>query len=67
MYESRVRTKRGPHLQVNYSLFQLLRLLGVEVCAEEFTALRTIDVALANDRLWAQICAPLGWRFHPTV
>lgn len=67
VFESRLRTKRGPHLHVGYCLYQLLRLLGRDVCAEEFPSLKTADVALANDRLWADICAPLGWRFHPTV
>ena len=66
-HDLRLHHKRGPHIQVGYCLYQLLRLLDQPVVAEEFAPLKTLDVALANDQLWAQICVHLGWRFHPTV
>ena len=50
-----------------YILFQLLRLIGRDVCAEEFNTLKTLELAILNDRIWAQVCAALGWKFLPTV
>ena len=57
----------GPYLHTGYILFQLLRLLGKEVRAEEFNTLKTLELAITNDRIWAQVCAALGWKYLPTV
>ena len=50
-----------------YILYQLLKLIGREVQAEEFNTLKTLELAITNDRIWQRVCQALGWRFHPTV
>lgn len=70
-------------MHTGYILFQLLRLLGKDVRAEEFNTLngpvsptrtgntgpesKTLELAITNDRIWQQVCTALGWKYLPTV
>lgn len=61
---------RHPHWSEGLAaviLFQLLRLLGVPVLQEEFHSTKTLDIAIANDAVWAKICHDMGWKFNPAV
>ena len=56
-----------PGTGFGYILYQLLRLLGKDVQAEEFNTLKTLDLAITNDTIWSQVCNALGWKFLPTT
>ena len=61
--------RRGPHLHTGYvpgpgrtrvrpglrPLYQLLVLLERSPVLEEFNQLKTIDLAVTNDRMWAHV------------
>ena len=59
--------KWAPPAQPAYVLFQLLRLLGRDVHVDEFNTMKSAELALTNDRLWAKVCASLGWKYSATV
>ena len=55
-------------LHVSYILLQLLRLCGHTCNPEDFEGLKSLDLSIACDNLWRdEVCATMGWHFHPTV
>ena len=54
-------------LNYSYILNKLFRILEMDKYAQCFPLLKSRDKLRQQDQIWKNICAHLGWSFHPSI
>lgn len=60
-------SERSNFLNYSFVIHKLFILLGKEEHAKYFNLLKSKEKLKSQDKIWAKICAYLGWRFHPSI
>lgn len=52
-------------INIEYSKFRYLKLIGVECCKDDFNIVSTEEILNNYERMWEQVCKEAGWEFVP--
>lgn len=64
-FEKHCPSDRTNFLSYAYVIYKFCQLLGYNEYLEYFNLLKSKDKLRQQDKIWKNICADLGWDFHP--